>query len=74
MKNFIVPNVDTFVANVEIPLCWSKLDDKRVLGLEIIQETIIKIRSIQKIMKVAQSLQKCYAYHKKSCHYLQKIK
>ncbi|MCI30711.1 retrotransposon protein, partial [Trifolium medium] len=45
------------------PLCWTEVGDRGVLGPEIIQETTLKIKSVQEKMKVAQSRQKSYADH-----------
>jgi len=36
-------------------ICWEKVRDKRILGLNIIQETTNKIKLIKEKMKVAQS-------------------
>ncbi|XP_056694933.1 uncharacterized protein [Spinacia oleracea] len=43
------------------PLCWSDIDEARVIGPELIQETTDKIWLIQSRMKAAQSRQKSYA-------------
>ena len=43
------------------PLCWSDIDEARVIGPELIQETTDKIRLIQSRMMAAQSRQKSYA-------------
>ncbi|XP_056688567.1 uncharacterized protein [Spinacia oleracea] len=43
------------------PLCWSDIDEARVTGPELFQETTDKIRLIQSRMKAAQSRQKSYA-------------
>ena len=43
------------------PLCWSKLDEVLIIGLELIQETTEKIGRIQEHIEVAQSRQKSYA-------------
>jgi hypothetical protein len=43
------------------PLCWAEVGDKSVLGPEIIQQTTLKIKSIQEKMRTAQSRQKSYA-------------
>jgi len=42
------------------PLCWAEVGDKGILGPEIIQETTLKVKSIQEKMKAAQSRQKIY--------------
>jgi hypothetical protein len=43
------------------PLCWAEVGDKSIIGPEIIQETTLKIKSIQDKMRTAQSRQKSYA-------------
>jgi len=43
------------------PLCWAEVGDKSIIGPEIVQETTLKIRSIQEKMRTAQSRQKSYA-------------
>jgi len=42
-------------------LCWAEVEDKGIIGPEIVQETTQKIKSIQEKMKTAQSRQKSYA-------------
>ncbi|GAU10603.1 hypothetical protein TSUD_418240, partial [Trifolium subterraneum] len=46
-------------------LCWTEVGDKGVLGLDIIQETTLKIKSVRERMRVAQSSQKSYANHRR---------
>jgi len=43
------------------PLCWAEVGDKGIIGPEVIQETTLKIKSIQEKMKATQSRQKGYA-------------
>ncbi|KAK2448834.1 hypothetical protein QL285_008081 [Trifolium repens] len=43
------------------PLCWTEVGDRGFLGPDIVQETTLKIKSIQDKLKVAQSRQKSYA-------------
>jgi hypothetical protein len=43
------------------PLCWAEVGDKSIIGPEIIQETTLKIKSIQEKMRTTQSSQKSYA-------------
>ena len=43
------------------PLCWAEVGDKGIIGPEIVQETTLKIKSIQEKMRTAQSRQKSYA-------------
>jgi hypothetical protein len=37
------------------PLCWAEVGDKSIIGLEIIQETTLKIISIQEKMRTSKS-------------------
>lgn len=37
------------------PLCWAEVGDKSIIGPEIIQDTTLKIKSIQEKMRIAQS-------------------
>ncbi|PON79112.1 hypothetical protein PanWU01x14_016130, partial [Parasponia andersonii] len=46
-------------------LCWTDIEDRVILGLELIQETTGKISKIQERLKVIQSHQKSYADPKK---------
>ncbi|CAJ2628780.1 unnamed protein product [Trifolium pratense] len=43
------------------PLCWAEVGEKGILGPDMVQETTLKIKSIQEKMKTAQSRQKSYA-------------
>jgi hypothetical protein len=43
------------------PLCWAEVGDKSIIGPEIIQETTLKIKSIQEKMRTTQGSQKSYA-------------
>ena len=43
------------------PLCWAEVGDRSIVGPEIVQETTLKIKSIQEKMRAAQSHQKSYA-------------
>jgi len=43
------------------PLCWNNLDDILIVGLEMIQEIVDKVKVIQQNMKAAQDRQKAYA-------------
>ncbi|XP_050897808.1 uncharacterized protein LOC127104681 [Lathyrus oleraceus] len=47
------------------PLCWMEVDEERILGPEIIQETTENIRMVRDKMKKAQDLQKSYADHRR---------
>ena len=43
------------------PLCWTELSEKKIIGLDLIQETEEKVKMIRKILKVATYRQKSYA-------------
>jgi len=42
-------------------ICWEKVDDIRIYGSDLIQETAEKIKIIRKRMRTTQSRQKAYA-------------
>ena len=42
-------------------LCWTKLSEKKVIGLDLIQETEEKVKMIRKRLKIANDRQKSYA-------------
>ena len=44
-----------------LPLCWIELGESRLVGPEIVQETIEKIQLIKEKLKTAQDRQKNYA-------------
>ncbi|XP_050909821.1 uncharacterized protein LOC127123662 [Lathyrus oleraceus] len=46
------------------PLYWTEVGEERILGLEIIQETMEKIRMVRDKIKKAQDRQKSYTGHK----------
>ena len=43
------------------PLCWTELSEKKVIGLNLIQETEEKVKMIRERLKVATDRQKSYA-------------
>ncbi|KAK6163815.1 hypothetical protein DH2020_000679 [Rehmannia glutinosa] len=43
------------------PLYWSEVGEKKILGLELVQQTVEKIEKVRDRMKVAQSRHKSYA-------------
>ena len=43
------------------PLCWTELSEKKITGLDLIQETEKKVKMIREILKVATNRQKSYA-------------
>ena len=36
------------------PICWNEKEDRKLLGLEIVQITIAQVRSIREKLKIAQ--------------------
>ena len=46
--------------NVETPLCWTELSEKKVIYPELIQETEEKVKMIRERLKVAAGRQKSY--------------
>ena len=42
-------------------VCWIEVGERQLLGLEMIQDTIEKIKTVHEHLKVAQSRQKSYA-------------
>ena len=47
------------------PLCWTELSEKKIIGLDLIQETEEKVKMIREILKVAMDRQKSYADSKR---------
>ena len=43
------------------PLCWTELSEKKIIGLDLIQETEEKVKVIRERLKVATNRQKSYA-------------
>ena len=43
------------------PLCWTELTEKKIIGLDLIQETEEKVKMIRERLKVATDRQKSYA-------------
>ena len=43
------------------PLCWIELSEKKIIGLDLIQETKEKVKMIREILKGATDRQKSYA-------------
>ena len=41
-------------------LCWTKLSEKEIIGLDLIQETEEKVKTIRERLKVATNRQKSY--------------
>lgn len=47
------------------PICWSEMRETELLGLELVQLTIEKVKLIREIVKIAQSRQKSYGHKQK---------
>ena len=43
------------------PLCWTELSEKKIIGLDLIQETEEKVKRIRERLKLATDRQKSYA-------------
>ena len=43
------------------PLCWTELNEKKVIGFDLIQETEEKVKMIRERLKIATDRQKSYA-------------
>ena len=43
------------------PICWTELNEHKVIGLDIVKDTEDKVRGIQQRLKVASDLHKSYA-------------
>ena len=43
------------------PLCWNDLDDVPIVGPEMLQEIVDRVKIVQQNMKAAQDRQKAYA-------------
>lgn len=48
------------------PLCWDRLEDRLIVGLELIQEMEEQVIQIRQRLKEAQDRQKSYAYAHKT--------
>jgi len=47
--------------HAKTPMCWTEVGERRMFGSPIVQETMIKLETIQANMKKAQDRQKKYA-------------
>ena len=47
--------------NCRSPICWDDVAERKLLGLEIVQQTIDKIQLIREQLRTTQSRQKSYA-------------
>ena len=52
------PYEDLYGRKCRTPLCWTELSEKKVIGLDLIQETEEKVKMIIKRLKVATDRQK----------------
>ena len=43
------------------PMCWTELSEKKVIDIDLIQETKKKVKMIRERLKVAKNRQKSYA-------------
>ncbi|KAK0587727.1 hypothetical protein LWI29_027749 [Acer saccharum] len=47
------------------PICWDEVGERRLLGPELIQITVDKVKIIKERLRAAQSRQKSYADHRR---------
>ena len=47
------------------PLCWIELSEKKIIGLDLIQDTEEKVKMIRERLKVATDRKKSYADSKR---------
>ena len=57
----IVPYEALYGRNCITPLCWTELSEKKIISLDLIQETEEKVKVIREILKVATDRKKSYA-------------
>ena len=57
----MVPYEALYGRKCKIPLCWTKLSEKKKIGPDLIQETEEKVKMIIERLKVATDRQKSYA-------------
>ena len=57
----MVPYEALYGRKCRTPLCWTELSEKKVIGLDLIQETEEKVKIIRERLKVANDRQKSYA-------------
>ena len=57
----MAPYEDLYGRKCRTPLCWTKLSEKKIIGLDLIQETEEKVKMIRERLKVATDRQKSYA-------------
>ena len=61
----MVPYEALYGRKYRTQLCWTELSEKKVIGLDLIQETGEKVKMIKERLKVATNRQKSYADMKK---------
>ena len=57
----MVPYEALYGRKYKTPMCWTKLSEKKLIGLNLIQETEEKVKMIREILKKATDKQKSYA-------------
>ncbi|XP_040964529.1 uncharacterized protein [Gossypium hirsutum] len=53
----------------QTPLCWTKLDESKILGLELVQETKGRVKLIKDRLRATSDRQKYYADKTKDIEY-----
>ena len=61
----MAPYEGLYERKCKTPLCWTKLNDKKIIGPDLIQETEEKVKMIRERLKVATNIQKSYADSKR---------
>ena len=57
----MVPYEALYRRKCRTPMCWTELSEKKIISLDLIQETEEKVKMIREILKVAIDRQKSYA-------------
>ena len=53
LSNGMAPYEALYGRKCRTPMCWTELSEKKVIGLDLIQETEEKVKMIREILKVA---------------------
>ena len=61
----MAPYEDLYDWRCRTPICWTKLNEHKVIGPDIVKDTEEKVQVIWKMLKVASDRQKSYANLKK---------
>ena len=61
----MMPSEALYGRKCRTPLCWTELSEKKVIGLDLMQETEEKVKMIRKRLKVAIDRHKSFANMKR---------